>query len=178
MEKINSQLSIQKVDSLIIKSKLAFNTFKNCSYELSYKYYSEALEVDPENHMICSLLYYNRARTQIEMKKFAEAIGDCSKAIQLDKKYLKAYFRRAECYSNLKNYDNAIADYIKVLELDSNYIQAEIELGKVLQKRTKFMNYYEILGVPIDASNTEIKKAFHKLSLQYHPGNSIMNLFF
>ena len=45
------------------------------------------------------------------MKKFAEAIGDCSKVIQLDGKYLKAYFRRAECYTNLKNYDNAIADY-------------------------------------------------------------------
>jgi curved DNA-binding protein len=32
-----------------------------------------------------------------------------------------------------------------------------------------FRNYYDILGVPKDASNDEIKKAFRKLARQYHP---------
>ncbi len=30
-------------------------------------------------------------------------------------------------------------------------------------------NYYEVLGVPIDASSSQIKAAFKKLALQYHP---------
>ncbi|XP_076007515.1 dnaJ homolog subfamily B member 9-like [Genypterus blacodes] len=35
----------------------------------------------------------------------------------------------------------------------------------ILAKR----DYYDILGVPKDASDRQIKKAFHKLALKYHP---------
>ena len=31
-------------------------------------------------------------------------------------------------------------------------------------------NYYDVLGVPKDATGAQIKKAYRKLSLQYHPG--------
>ena len=30
-------------------------------------------------------------------------------------------------------------------------------------------NYYDILGIPKDASEQDIKKAYRKLALKYHP---------
>ena len=35
--------------------------------------------------------------------------------------------------------------------------------------RVEFKDYYQILGVPRDASDEVIKKALRKLALRYHP---------
>ena len=38
-----------------------------------------------------------------------------------------------------------------------------------MQDLQNFRDYYEILGVPRDASNEEIKRVFRRLARQYHP---------
>src|SRR4028118_2023416 len=38
-----------------------------------------------------------------------------------------------------------------------------------MQNLQNFKNYYDILGVPKDVANEEIKKVFRRLARQYHP---------
>lgn len=57
-----------------------------------------------------------------------------------------------------------IANLIFSLEYHSNLRKAELELKKSQRK-----DYYKILGLTKTATETEIKKAYRKLALQFHP---------
>jgi hypothetical protein len=42
--------------------------------------------------------------------------------------------------------------------------------GKASPKKSQGPNHYATLGVKSKATPTELKKAYHKLALKYHPG--------
>lgn len=48
-------------------------------------------------------------------------------------------------------------------------VKAELKKAEAALKRSKTKDYYKILGVPRDCSETDIKKAYRKESLKHHP---------
>ncbi|XP_055935754.1 dnaJ homolog subfamily B member 14-like [Argiope bruennichi] len=54
----------------------------------------------------------------------------------------------------------------KAGELHLDYTEEQIE---AVQRIKKCKDFYEILGVPKDAGDSEIKKQYRKLALQFHP---------
>ncbi|XP_006823226.1 dnaJ homolog subfamily C member 7-like, partial [Saccoglossus kowalevskii] len=105
-----------------------------------------------------------------KLNKVEEAIEDCTKAIELDDKYVKAYLRRAKCYTDSEKYEEAVRDYEKVYQMDKNRENRRLlQEAKLELKKSKRKNYYKILGVEKNASEDAIKKAYRKRALIHHP---------
>ena len=68
--------------------------------------------------------YYDKGQEYWNAGDWAMAIGEYTKAIELNPDFTDAYFFRAYSYSELGQDQNAIPDYTKVIQLDPNWAMA------------------------------------------------------
>ena len=69
-----------------------------------------------------------------------------------------------------EDYTSALQDYSKIQELDPNAnIKVKIDQARKKERLAKKKDYYAILGVPKNATDKEIKKAYKALALKHHP---------
>lgn len=85
---------------------------------------------------------------------------------------MDGFVNRAEGHLLLDEFDAAISDFQKAREKDQNSRQAleGLQRAQRLQKMAKRKDYYKILGVSKDVSVGELRKAYRKLALEWHPG--------
>lgn len=166
-----ARVLLKKAKAMEAQKEAGNAAFKAGRLQEAYDLYSSALEIDQENEGTNAKLYSNRAAVLQKQKKYQDALADCNKALELDSSFTKVYSRRAACYMELEEYEDAVRDYKQLSEAEPgnreyhNLLRkAELELKKSQRK-----DYYKILGVGKDASDSEIKKAYRKLALQYHP---------
>lgn len=82
--------------------------------------YSQALQIDPLNKKTNAKLYFNRAVALGKQGKNREAIADCTSALQLDSKYVKAIMKRARLYMDVEEYEEAVKDYETLCKMDKS----------------------------------------------------------
>ncbi|NWW53825.1 TOM34 protein, partial [Pedionomus torquatus] len=75
--------------------------------------YSESLQLKQE----CAT-YTNRALCYLTLKQYKEAVQDCTEALRLDPKNVKALYRRAQALKELKDYKSSIADIKSLLKTE------------------------------------------------------------
>ncbi|CAG8046125.1 unnamed protein product [Penicillium olsonii] len=147
------------------------NAFKAKDYRRAIDLWAQALEVDPSNKDMNSKILGNRAQAYINLKEYDSAIQDCTEALRLDPGYVKAMKVRAKAHGGADNWEEAVRDYKSVAENNPGEagIAEEIRRAEFELKKSQRKDYYKILGVGKDASDQEIKKAYRKMAIQYHP---------
>jgi tetratricopeptide (TPR) repeat protein len=107
--------------------------------------------------------YYERGRIHERNKRYAEALADYSKAIELDSQFIDAYFSRSSLYAwhpslQMRAYAKAVTDLTKILEIEPKYYsarfnralcyeslrdydQAIADYSKVIDEDTDFSRY-------------------------------------
>ncbi|KAM7478972.1 hypothetical protein LguiA_027185 [Lonicera macranthoides] len=88
--------------------------FKGKQYNKAVSFYTEAIKLNEANATYRS----NRAAAYLELGCFQQAEEDCSKAISLDKKNVKAYMRRGTARESLLFYKEALQDFKHALVLE------------------------------------------------------------
>uniref|UniRef100_A0A8D2N4M1 Mitochondrial import receptor subunit TOM34 n=1 Tax=Zonotrichia albicollis TaxID=44394 RepID=A0A8D2N4M1_ZONAL len=86
---------------------------KKGNHKKAVEKYTESLKLNKE----CAT-YTNRALCYLSLKQYKEAAQDCTEALKLDPKNVKALYRRAQALKELKDYKSSIADIKSLLKTE------------------------------------------------------------
>ena len=162
---------LKKVNEIEGVKNKANEIFKQKKYEEAIEEYTKVLEFDPTNKKFQSLILANRALCYQKLNKHKEALHDSNLSIKLNPYYARGYVKRGNVYMELKMYDDAKLDFQKAKDLDPSVsgVEGFLNDAKVQAEKARKRDYYAILGVDKNASEQEIKKAYKKMAMKYHP---------
>ncbi|KAL1496540.1 hypothetical protein AB1Y20_014146 [Prymnesium parvum] len=159
---------LKELDGLKTRGNEAFASGR---YQEAIERYTDAIAVDEKAEDIHLTLYTNRATAKFKLKDYAGAINDCNAALRIQPRHVKAVLRRAAAKLELEDYKGAIADYEEAQQIspEDKSIAQGLRHAKIELKKSQRKDLYKLLGTTKHASDQEIKKAYRKSALQYHP---------
>lgn len=102
--------------------------FRSCDFDLAAAQYTTCLSIDSEGILdsddgtnaggrLHAVLHCNRAACLMASNRFHAAIEECTSALNIHPRYMKAILRRARCYGRLQQTQEGLAEYKRWLEL-------------------------------------------------------------
>ncbi|XP_070203159.1 mitochondrial import receptor subunit TOM70-like isoform X2 [Littorina saxatilis] len=109
--------------------------FKGGMYEQAIECYTEAVRTCPTEHkQDISTFYQNRAAAYENLKNYQQVVADCSMALELNPRYVKALTRRAKAFESLQQFRDALEDITTVCILEGFQNQGSLQLADRILK--------------------------------------------
>ena len=103
---------------------LGNQAFKEGAFEKAIELYTNAIDENVKNKDGLKAVLCNRAACYLKLKKYEDCKDDCSGAIELDRRYVKAYYRRAQACIALGDGNGAAKDLKFLLTIDPSNKEA------------------------------------------------------
>jgi tetratricopeptide (TPR) repeat protein len=116
----------RKVSSLL-SFRLGNTAFADQKYDEAIKHYSDAIRLDPTNHVFFS----NRSASHGGLGNWSASAEDAKECIRLDPAFIKGYYRLAAAQMELQDFDAALATIRQGLALDKDNSQLTKQMRTV-----------------------------------------------
>ncbi|MED6186230.1 hypothetical protein PIB30_064891 [Stylosanthes scabra] len=113
--RVTSSFVSEDVPDAASEKDLGNEYFKQKKYKEAIDCYSRSIAFSPT-----AVAYANRAMAYIKLRRFQEADDDCTEALNLDDRYIKAYSRRATSRKELGKFKESMEDAEFALRLEPN----------------------------------------------------------
>lgn len=143
-----------KLDRTKLGRERGDELFRTGDFDRAAAQYALCLTIDGDNSKdnaggrLHAVLHCNRAACLMAVKRFSDAIEECTMALRIHSRYMKAMLRRARCYMRLLRYQEAISEYKRYLDLVDEVKGVEITA-------TSFVSPCLFDG-PRDVSNADV----------------------
>uniref|UniRef100_A0A0E0JUC7 J domain-containing protein n=1 Tax=Oryza punctata TaxID=4537 RepID=A0A0E0JUC7_ORYPU len=150
--------------NLLKKTKSAEDNAAKGKLRVSAEDYKAALAMDPDHTSYNVHLFLGLCKILVKLGRGKEAISSCTEALNIDGELVDALTQRGEAKLLTEDWEGA----------DMGIREALMRAEKQL-KLSKRKDWYKILGISKTASAAEIKRAYKKLALQWHPDKNVDN---
>lgn len=190
-----ARLLLKRVKLLESIKKQGNEYFQQGKWNDALESYASFLEQADQLSILTAKVYSNRATIYSKLSEYAKSIQDVTTSLDLidqlsfpnnnpnsisyqDRQtnpnsslYYKLYLRRADGYLKTEKYEEAVRDYelASKLKPEDRSVKEALRNAKKQLEMSKRKDYYKILGCQRSASEVEIKKAYRKMALLYHP---------
>ena len=137
--------------------------YKSSDFYEGIRYYGRALAycpVDATHEHARAVFHSNRGACYMALGKHRLVVEECTRAIELDPRYVRALMRRAKAYEVLDRLEDAVEDLNAAVDIDKSYIpalQEQRRIKKLYEEKTEKMKE-EMLGKLKGFGNTILGK--------------------
>jgi tetratricopeptide (TPR) repeat protein len=150
----------EKGDGLFRKGSYekAAEKYGNCltiDSDSTAAYDAQNSDIDDAGGRLHAVLHCNRAACLMALKKYREAVKECTAALRIHTHYMKAMLRRGRCFARIRQYQEAVAEYERYIQL--------VDEAKRSPESAININAACTFDRPVDITDAEYSKAKQEL---------------